>query len=364
MPKPPLAGVRVLTMAEQLPGPYATMLLADLGADVILVERPKGGDPSRRFPGLFTSLNRNKRSVTIDLKLPEERERFMKLVDSADAFLEGFRPGTVKRLGIDAESLRRRKPGLIYVSISSFGQDGPWVNIAGHDLSIQAAAGMMQVPIGEESRRDVPMLPMADIASGVFAAFGVVAALYGREKNGNGATLDVSMLDSLVSWMTCILGPPLNNLPLRDLPPLDPGYGIYSTKDRKQITLSIAGEDPMWAELCDLLGLKDLANLNEADRSALVAEIDPLVRDAMRQWDHDPLVVELEKRKIAFGPVLGITEALHGPQLEHRRMVQEFSNAGRKQRYVMQPILFDGEQFQLRRGVPQLGQDNKDVLGR
>ncbi len=360
----PLTGLRVLSLAEQYPGPYATMLLADMGADVIMVERPKGGDPSRRFPGLFTSLNRNKRSVTLDLKSEQDRERFMALVDTADVVMEGYRPGTAARLGIDADTLRRRKPGLIYVSISSFGQTGPWASIAGHDLSIQGALGMLNVTPGKESREVVPALPMADIASAMFAALSVLAALHGRTRTGVGATLDVSMLDALVSWMTVFLVPPLNNLPLRDLPPLDPGYGIFSTRDGRQLTLSIAGEDKMWAELCELLGLRELASLNEADRSARVAEIDPVLRAAIRQWRYDDLVAELENRLIAFGPVLRGAEALDNPQLQSRRIVQEIAQGGGTQRHIMQPVLFDGAQFRLQRGVPELGQHNAELLPR
>ena len=362
MPLPPLAGVRILILAGQYPGPYASMLLADLGAEVILVEPPQGGDPSRRFSGLFSALNRNKQSVTLDLKSVEGREQFLQLVDTADVVMEGFRPGVMARLRIDAESLRQRKPELIYVSISSFGQHGPWSGIAGHDLSIQGALGMLQSLPGQESRNDVPMLPMADISSGIFAAFGIVTALYSRAKTAAGPKVDISMVDSLVSWMTPILTPPLNQLPLRDLPPLDPGYGIFSTKDRRQLTLSIAGEDSMWRDLCLLLGLHDLAALDESTRSALVLKIDPVLRDAIRQWRYDDLYAELEKLRIAFGPVLGLAEALNNPQLENRKIVQTFTEGTLTQRYITQPVLFDGSHFKLERGVPGLGQHNLDVL--
>ena len=164
MSKPPLAGVRVLSLAEQLPGPYATMLLADLGADVILIERPGTGDPSRRFEGLFASMNRNKRSVVLNLKDPRDKERFLELVDTADVVMEGYRPGVMKRLGLHADALRQRKPSLVFVSISAFGQDGPLASVVGHDLSIQGVAGMVKVPLGQESRASVPVLPLADIS--------------------------------------------------------------------------------------------------------------------------------------------------------------------------------------------------------
>ena len=193
MIKLPLSGIRILSLAEQYPGPYATMLLADLGADVIMVERPGGGDPSRRFAGLFASFNRNKRSVVLDLKSADGRDEFLRLVDTADVVMEGFRPGVMSRLKIGADELRARKPSLIFVSISSFGQTGPQAGVAGHDLSIQAAAGMIDVPLGQEAGLALPVLPLADISSAMFAAMGVVTALFARSKSEQGATIDVSM---------------------------------------------------------------------------------------------------------------------------------------------------------------------------
>lgn len=218
MAKLPLAGVRILSLAEQYPGPYATMLLADLGADVILVERPGSGDPSRRFPGLFASFNRNKRSVVLDLKSESGKAEFLQLVDTADVVMEGFRPGVMARLQFGAEALRARKPSLVFVSISSFGQNGPQVGVAGHDLSIQAAAGMIDVPHGQEASLSLPVLPLADISSAMFAALGVVTALFARSRSGRGSEIDVSMLDSLVSWMTPFLGRQLTNFRLAPCP--------------------------------------------------------------------------------------------------------------------------------------------------
>jgi crotonobetainyl-CoA:carnitine CoA-transferase CaiB-like acyl-CoA transferase len=361
MSSPPLAGVRVLSLAEQLPGPYATLLLADLGADVILVERPGSGDPSRRFVGLFDSMNRNKRSVVLNLKDAADRQRFLELVDTADVVMEGFRPGVMKRLGLDADTLRQRKPDLVYVSISSFGQDGPLAAVVGHDLSIQGVAGMLKVPIGQESRASVPVLPLADIASGMFAAFGVVSALFARERGRSGSTVDVSMLDSLVSWMTLFLAPRANQQPIRDLPPLDPGYGIFHTADGRQLTLSIAGEDPMWQSLCDLIGLPQYRDLTEKQREARVLEIDPQVRQALAKWPCEPMQQELEARGIAFGPVLDDAQVLKEPQIVHRGLAVHGVGPA-QQTFVKQPILFDGGNFEITRPPPALGEHNQEVL--
>ena len=370
MSKLPLAGVRILSLAEQYPGPFATMLLADLGADVILVERPNGGDPSRRFPGLFASLNRNKRSVTLDLKSVQGHADFLELVDSADVVIEGYRPGVMAKLKLGADVLRARKPSMIFVSIASFGQTGPSIGIAGHDLSIQGAAGMLKTPIGQEAAAALPVLPLADISSAMFAALGIVTALFDRSKTGVGTAIDVSMLDSLVSWMTPFLVPPMNDLPTRALPPEDPGYGIFATADDRQITLSIAGEDHMWSTLCAVLDLPALAGLNEQQRSDQRSDITPQLRSAILRWPCDALCRRLESERIAFGPVLQLHEVLADPQMVARGMAVEVAVDGEgitrpgPKHFVRQPLLMDGQGGAAAMlPVPALGQHNADILG-
>ncbi len=369
----PLAGVRVLSLAEQYPGPYATMLLADLGADVILVERPDGGDPSRRFAGLFAAFNRNKRSVALDLKSASGLEQFLGLVDTADVVVEGFRAGVMDRLKIGAAALRARRPSLVFVSISSFGQIGPGgaggaggagASLAGHDLSIQAAAGMIDVPLGQEAALALPMLPLADISSAMFAAMGIVTALFARTRNGQGSTIDVSMLDSLASWMTPFLVPPLNQLPTRMLPPQDPGYGLFATADGRQITLSIAGEDRMWATLCRLLELESFAALPERERSDRAGEITPHLRAAVGRWNYAALYQRLQDEGIAFGPVRRLDEVLADPQMVARRMVVEVDGPHGTQKFVRQPLLFDGEGGAITCQAPALGQHDAQLLHR
>ena len=362
MVKLPLSGIRILSLAEQYPGPYATMLLADLGADVIMVERPGSGDPSRRFAGLFASFNRNKRSVVLDLKSTAGKEEFLRLVDTADVVMEGFRPGVMARLKIGAVDLRARKPALIFVSISSFGQNGPQAGVAGHDLSIQAAAGMIDVPVGQEAGLALPVLPLADIASAMFAALGVVTALFARTESGRGTEIDVSMLDSLVSWMTPFLVPPMNNLPTRTLPPQDPGYGLFATADSRQITLSIAGEDAMWSALCTLLGLTQFAALTELERSASAKEIGPPLRAAIALWPYEHLYQRLEALGIAFGPVRLLHEVLADPQMVARRMTVEVDGPQGAQKFVRQPLMLDGDAGVIRNQAPSLGQHTAEVL--
>ncbi|MGS0756196.1 CoA transferase [Roseateles sp. GG27B] len=272
-----------------------------------------------------------------------------------------------------ADLLRTRKPSLIVVSISSFGQTGPSVGIAGHDLSIQGAAGMLKIPLGEEAAAALPVLPLADISSAMFAALGIVTALFDRSKTGVGTAIDVSMLDSLVSWMAPFLVPPMNNLPTRALPPDDPGYGIFATADARQITLSIAGEDHMWATLCAVLELPALAALNEQQRSDQRRDITPLLRSAILRWPCDALCQRLEAERIAFGPVLQLHEVLTDAQMVARGMAVELHSDGcnsdlslpRKPRiFVRQPLLMDGTQPEPMLPVPALGQHNIAILGK
>lgn len=358
----PLAGIRILSLAEQYPGPYATMLLADLGADVIMVERPGTGDPSRRFKGLFAAFNRNKRSVLLDLKSEQGHADFLQLVDSADVVVEGYRPGVMARLGIDAGILRARKPALVFASISSFGQNGPNATVAGHDLSIQAAAGMIVVAPGQEAGLALPVLPLADISSAMFAAMGIVTALFARSRSGAGSHIDVSMLDSLVSWMTPFLVPPMNGLPTRPLPPPDPGYGLFATADGRQITLSVAGEDHMWMSLCDMLGLEQFVHMREQERWARATEIDPLLRMAIARIDYDDLYRDLEARGIAFGPVRKLDQVLDDPQLLARRMTLEVEGPHGTQKFVRQPLMFNNEIGAISRQAPALGQHTTEIM--
>ncbi len=198
----PLRGVRVITLGQQLPGPFAAALLADLGADVILVEHPDRPDPTRRFPGYYAAVNRNQRAVALDLKDDEHRAALFDLVATADVFIEGFRPGVAERLGIGETELHGVRPELVYVSISSYGRSGPLGDAAGHDISIQARAGLL----GGEGE-PLTTLPLADLAASMYATVGILAALYGRRTGESGSTLDVAMLDSLLAWRGMSLGP-------------------------------------------------------------------------------------------------------------------------------------------------------------
>ncbi len=290
----PLEGRRVVSIAQQLPGPYCGLLLSDLGAEVILVEQVGGGDPARTFPALFAAANRGKRSVAVNLKTPQGVEVFRRLAATADVVLEGFRPGVAARLGVDHASIAH--PGLVYCSISGFGQDGPNASLPGHDLTYQAWAGAL----GRDSAGgSVPSpLPVADISSALYATVGILAAL--SDPSGQGAYLDVSMAESVLAFNAVgILGAQAG---AGDETLNEPAYGVFAAADGP-ITLSIAHEDHFWRELCGVFGWPDLAGLTGAVRRQRSAELRERIATEIARKDAGHWLAVLAEAGVPSGPV-------------------------------------------------------------
>ncbi len=283
-----LSGVRILDLTTLLPGPFASLLLADMGADVIKVESPLG-DMMREAPPVvrtrsayFLSVNRNKRSFGVNLKKPAGRDLFLDLVMRSDVVLEGFRPGRADRMGIGPVALRSANPRLIYCAISGYGQTGPDKRRAGHDLTYLARGGVLSL-----NRRpgDIPVLPpvqIADLAAGTNAALAVCAALYERERTGEGRALDISMLEGVVSWMGLHLA--AHGAGERVEPgamPLTgrfPFYNVFRTADGGHVALA-AIEPIFWRDFCRVVDRPDLRKLRTAegeDRKALFGELEVL----------------------------------------------------------------------------------------
>jgi crotonobetainyl-CoA:carnitine CoA-transferase CaiB-like acyl-CoA transferase len=348
----PLVGHRVLSLAEQYPGPYATLLLGDLGAEVVQVERPAGGDPARMFPGVHEALNRGKRSVALDLKHSGARAACRRLVERADVLLDGYRPGVLDRLGLGADVVTAANPGLVYVSITGFGQDGPYRDWPAHDLSFQALTGLL-----DPDEPAMPELSLADLCSGVFAALAAVTGLAARTRTGRGGRYDVSMFDTLLSFATTRLVPRANGVG-PDALGLDPGYGLYRTADGRWLSLSIAFEDHFWRALCGALGLDGLADVPGVERIERRAELQRAIADVLlgRTLAHWERV--LEGAAVPHGAVRGPGELLRDPQVVARRMLQEVG--GRT--YVRQPITVDGTAPGPQSTVPRLGQHTVEVL--
>jgi crotonobetainyl-CoA:carnitine CoA-transferase CaiB-like acyl-CoA transferase len=334
------------------------MILADLGADVVLVERPNGGDPTRRFSGHFEALSRNKRSIVLDLKSPVGQKVFLSLAATADVLMEGFRPGVMSRLGLGADRLRSEFPDLIYTSISSFGHSGPLGDRGGHDLAIQGLAGFVSQG---ENPAPAP-LPLADIASAMYAAIGIVTALYARLSTKAGVHIDVSMLDALVSWRSTAMVSSMNSLDPAPYPPEDPGYGIFRVGDAQElVTLSIAGEDHQWRELCLVLGLDDVAGLITVEREQRAPALRHRLEGAFRTRNLADIEGVLASRGVGIGRVNDNEAVPLDPQIHARGIIAEVEGSPGL-RVVRQPIQFDGWSGTIKARAPWLGENTRELL--
>ncbi len=302
-----LSGLRVLDLSIWRPGPYATSLLVPLGADVLKVE-PPGGDPMRYYPGLFGAVNEGKRSIELDLKDAAGRSRALELATQADVLVEGFRPGVLARFGLDEAAVRARNPGIVYCSISGYGQHDPRATLPGHDVNYQAWSGAL-TPEGGSAEK-VPPLPTADLAAGLTAAFGICAAVLGRITSGEGTYLDVSMTDVLATWTGPAGAGTAGGPPADSVPAPTPGYGLFTTADGGQVALGVVNEQHFWANLCDELALGPVAALGFDERCRRAAELQEAVADAIARQPRDRLVARLVAAGVPVAPVLDRREML------------------------------------------------------
>jgi crotonobetainyl-CoA:carnitine CoA-transferase CaiB-like acyl-CoA transferase len=353
----PLDGIRIVSLAEQYPGPLATLLLGDLGADVVQVERP-GGDPSRVYPGFYAALNRGKRSVVLDLKDDADARSCRELVDAADVLLEGFRPGVMDRLGLGYATVRASNPRLIYVSISGFGQDGPYRDRPAHDLSFQAMAGLLDDGVDHAG---VPHVSLADLSAGVFAAVAALTGLAARATASTGGYYDVAMFDSLLSFMTSRLVPVVNARPAETLG-LDPGYGLFATCDGRWVSLSIAFEDHFWRSLCHCVDLADIADVGAAERVARRDELRVLLAARLASATAEEWETRLGAAGVPFGVVRSLPELATDPHVAARGLLQRVNGAAGGCLALRQPLVVDGEPLGPRRGTPALGEHTNEVL--
>ncbi|MDQ6855535.1 MAG: CoA transferase [Candidatus Dormibacteraeota bacterium] len=323
----PLTGVRVLDLSRLLPGPFATMILTGLGADVVKVEDLEGGDYMRWMPPLhdgtaamFTAINRNKRSLRLDLKSARGRALFLDLAERSHVVLESFRPGVMDRLGLGTAVLHDRNPRLVVCSISGFGQDGPDRLRAGHDLDYLARAGVLSITADTDGRPVIPGVQMADIGGGAQSAvIAILAALRRAEQTGKGSHCDVSMLDGMLSWMSPHIAATRAG---SDAGPqammLNGGYPCYRVYRCADGWVAVGALEPkFWARLCELLDVEDLRDLAFATGKAAedaVARLESVFVGSTRaQWRE-----RLGEEDACCEPVLRIDELLEDPQVRHR----------------------------------------------
>ncbi len=270
----PLAGIRVVDLSRLLPGPWCSLLLADLGAEVIKVETPLAGDYARIAPaelgfgGVFEAVNRGKRSIAVNYRLPRGREVVLRLAATADVFLESSMPGQLARRGLDAAAVRAVNPRIVYCSLSGYGQDGPYRDRPGHDLDYLAIGGLLAL-LGPAGARPVPPgVQLADVAGGTLAALEILAALFRRERTGEGAVLDVAVLDAIVAWLgTLGAGAATAGVVPGPLAGTFPCYAVYPAADGSYLALG-ALEPPFWVAFCRAVGREDLVP-RQYDASAL-----------------------------------------------------------------------------------------------
>lgn len=355
-PWQPLAGLKVVDFAMFVPGPFASAILADLGAEVVKVE-PLGGDPGRSYvPTQFRTENRNKRSIAINLKAPEARKVVERLVRDADFVLEGFRPGVAKRLGIDFDTLSRVNGKLIHCSLSGYGQSGPWRERPGHDVNYVAAAGALAFPGQWLKPPTRSSLAIADMAGGSFAAIALLAALAERNRTGRGAQLDLSLFEAAFFWSA------MRHSLAHDVDPrahLFPVNDVFETKDGKRLTLGIL-EDHFWNNFVGLApGLQREEFSTDAKRRANGDALSAKLADLIRTRPAEEWVRLCEENDVPVDLCLTPAQAAELPQNVERKNATVV--AGEK--FASFPVHADGRRgAAIRRGVPRLGEHTRELL--
>jgi len=348
----PLAGIRVVDFSMFVPGPFASAMLADLGAEVIKVEAPRG-DPGRSYvPVQFRMENRNKRSVALDLKKPESARVVEKLAAWADVALEGFRPGVAARLGIDCERLKQHNARLICCSISGYGQTGPWRERPGHDVNYVAAAGALAFP-GQWLKAPVrSSLPIADMGGGACAAIAILAALHERNQTGRGVSLDLSLLESAFFWaaMRHSLDPQVD--PRAHIFPVN---DVFETADGKRLTLGIL-EEHFWENFLKCVPqLRDARFATDASRRANGDALSSRLEEVMKTRSAEAWLELLDEHDVPVDLCVTPSEAKRNPQLEERKTCSG--------EFVAFPVWADGRRGgAIRSGVPRLGEHAREIL--
>jgi formyl-CoA transferase len=374
----PLSGIKVLDLSRVLAGPYCSMMLGDMGADVIKVELPNLGDDTRHWgppeaggeAAYYLCVNRNKRSMTVNMKTPEGREIIRRLALRSDILIENYKVGTLTKMGLSYEDLRSDHPGLIYCSITGFGQDGPLSDKPGYDFMIQGMGGIMSFtgePDGPPMKVGVAIV---DITAGLFACSAILAALRHRDMTGRGQFIDIALLDAVVAWLANVGS---NYLVSGELPrrygnahPNIVPYEPFKTKDGSYVALAV-GNDRQWQDYCRLAGLDHLAgDPRFATNPKRVLHRDiliPLVAEKMVEKTGEEWLRELDVMKIPCGPINTLDKVFSHPQILARQMVAEVPHptAG-SVKLVASPMKLSDTPCGIRRHPPLLGEHTAEIL--
>jgi crotonobetainyl-CoA:carnitine CoA-transferase CaiB-like acyl-CoA transferase len=373
----PLEGVVVLDATQVMAGPFCTLLLADMGADVIKVEKLQGGDDSRSFgppfiageSAAFLAINRNKRSVTLNLKSEEGRDVFRRLAGRSEILVENFRPGTMEGLGLHYEAIHRINPTIIYCSISGFGQTGPYRTLGGFDLVTQGMSGLISVtghPGGPPTKVGVPI---SDLNAGMYAVYGILSAYVHRLKTGEGQYVDTSLLEGAVAytfWESSIyfatgeIPPPMGSAHRLNAP-----YQVFDTQDG---ALSVgAANQSTWERLCKVLERQDLAQdprfLTNADRIRHCRQLAATLQPLFRQRTTAAWLALLNEAGVPAGPIYNMAQVYEDPHVRAREMLVELDHpiAGTIKNIGI-PVKLSRTPGRIRRPAPLLGQHTEEVL--
>lgn len=377
----PLAGIKVIELGQIAAGPFAGSLLADLGADVVKVERPDGGDGMRNWPPLttgpgagpfsenFASVNRNKRSAALDLKNADDVTRLKRLAAAADVLVENYRPGVLPRLGLGYEDLKTVNPRLVYCSISGYGQTGPYAGKGAFDVTVQGISGLMSVT-GEAGGAPVKCgVPVGDFCAGLYAAYTIVAQLMRARQTGEGAHIDCSMLGSLLGVAALqtseYFGTGEPPRPLGSAHPRNAPYQAFRASDDWFVIA--AGNDRMWASVCEAVGRTDLTAdarfRKQSDRASNQVELVEILAPLFAERTAAEWLAEMDRRGVACAPINSYPEILADEHVAHMDLVRPLTLPnGARTRTTAFPVAMSGYRFEVRRPPPQLGAHNEEVL--
>jgi crotonobetainyl-CoA:carnitine CoA-transferase CaiB-like acyl-CoA transferase len=385
----PLSHVKVLDLSRILAAPWASQILADLGAEVIKVERPGAGDDTRTWgppflkdaegkdtkeAGYYLAVNRGKRSITVSLEKPEGQKIVKELAARADIVLENYKAGTLARYGLDEASLRKINPRLIYCSVTGFGQTGPRRDQPAYDFLIQAMGGLMSVT-GERDDRpgggpQKVGVPIVDLMTGMYTAVSVLAALARRNETGIGDTIDIAMLDVQVATLS---NQAMNYLVSGKLPqrngnahPNIQPQDVYACADGDVIL--VVGNDGQFAKLCEVLGQNDWITderfATNAQRVRNIAELSAMLREVFAQWERAKLIAALDKAGVPCGPINDVADVFKEPQVVAREMLRYVPHpSGVDAPQVASPMRFAESPLQTQTAPPLLGQHSDSILG-
>ena len=370
----PLEGIKILDLTRYLPGPFATQLLADFGATVIKVEEP-GGELGRALPPFvsgygtrFASVNRNKKSITLNLKNEKAREIFSKLVSESDVLVEQFRPGVMDKLGLGYEDLKKINAGLVYCAITGYGLTGPWREKAGHDVNYLSIAGVSSLTATREGQPVMSSVQIADVAGGsLYAVIAILLALFNRTKTGKGQLCDISMMDGALSLLAYTIGEWSGNdkLPLPGREFLTGGfamYNIYKCKDGSYVSLG-AIEQKFWHGFCSKLKREDLIPLQyiPEKQDYVIEELSSIFLEKTR----DEWVAFFERDDICFTPVLRLDEVPLQEQVAAREMIIKslnFMGSGKDIFITGNPVKLSDSPCNINMTFPAVGEHSEDIL--